>query len=46
MQEGAGGGGLDVFVGHVLNIVPGELCALHSRQMLKQLGHVATLILL
>lgn len=46
MQQGAGAGGSDVFVGQILNIVLSELCALHSGQMLKQLSHVATLVLL
>lgn len=46
MQQRAGAGGSDVFVGQILNIVLSELCALHNRQMLKQLSHVATLILL
>lgn len=46
MQQGAGAGGSDVFVGQILNIVLSELCALHSRQMLKELSHVATLVLL
>lgn len=48
MQQRAKGGrgGSDVFVGQILNIIPSELHALHSRQMLKQLSHVATLVLL
>lgn len=45
MQQRAGRGGSDVLVGQILNIVLTELCALHSRQMLKQLSHVATLLL-
>lgn len=45
VQQGAGPGGSDVFVGQILNIVLGELCALHGRQMLKQLSHVETLVL-
>lgn len=46
MQQRAGAGGSDVLVGQVLNVVLSELCTLHGRQMLKQLSHVATLILL
>lgn len=46
MQQRAGAGGSDVLVGQVLNVVLSELCALHGRQMLKQLSHVATLVLL
>lgn len=46
MQQGAGAGGSDVYVGQILNIVLSELRALHGRQMLKQLSHVATLVLL
>lgn len=47
MQQAAGGQrGSDVFVGQILNIVLSELRALHNGQMLEQLSHVATLVLL
>lgn len=46
MQQGAGAGGSDVFVGQILNIILSKLGALHSRQMLKQLSHMTMLVLL
>lgn len=46
MQQRVVGGGSDVFVGQILNIVLSELGTLHGGQMLKQLSHVATLVLL
>lgn len=36
----------DVFVGQVLNVVLREFRTLHGRQVLEQLSHVATLVLL
>lgn len=38
--------GSDVLVGQVLDVVLGELCALHCSQVLKQLSHEVTLFLL
>lgn len=49
MQRGEqrwGWEGSDVFVGQVLHVVLSELCALRGRQMLKQMSHVPTLVLL
>lgn len=46
MQQRAEGGGSDVFVGQILDIVLSELGTLHGGQMIKQLSHVATLVLL